>query len=61
MADLIARGPQGILQVCQMEMDLSIHHCGRLLLFSDASGCGKDVSYYGAIRLGDVNGVDGKA
>jgi len=24
--------------------------------FSDASGCGNDISYYGCIRFGDVNG-----
>jgi hypothetical protein len=55
MADLIVRGPDGIL------VSLSTGHGFRRASlwsssFSDASGWGNDVSYYGAIRLGDVNG-----
>ncbi len=58
-ADLIARGPQGIL-VSLSDGNGFLHSSVWSSSFSDASGCGKDVSYYGAIRLGDVNG-DGKA
>ena len=59
LADLIARGPKGIL------VSLSNGNGFRpsslwTSSFSDASGWGYNESYYGAIRLGDVNG-DGKA
>ncbi len=59
MADLIARGPKGLL-VCLSTGNEFRHSSLWSTSFSDASGWGNDVSYYGAIRLGDVNG-DGMA
>ena len=58
-ADLIVRGPKGIL------VSLSNGNGFRpaslwSTSFSDAGGWGNDVRYYGAIRVGDVNG-DGMA
>jgi peptidoglycan/xylan/chitin deacetylase (PgdA/CDA1 family) len=59
MADLIARGPKGIL--VSLSNGNGFRHTSLWTTsFSDASGWGNDVSNYGAIHLGDVNG-DGKA
>jgi peptidoglycan/xylan/chitin deacetylase (PgdA/CDA1 family) len=54
-ADLIVRGPQGILVSLSNGngfQQASLWSAS----FSDARGWGKDENYYGAIRLGDVNG-----
>ena len=59
MADLIARGPKGILVSLSKGNGFQPASLWSSS-FSDASGWGNDVSNYGAIRLGDVNG-DGKA
>jgi len=58
-ADLIARGPKGIL--VSLSNGNGFQHASLWTAsFSDASGWGNDVSNYGAIHLGDVNG-DGMA
>ena len=55
MADLIVRGPQGIL--VSLSTGIGFQKASLWSAsFSDAGGWGKDESYYGAIRLGDVNG-----
>ena len=59
MADLIARGPKGILVSLSNGNGFQQTSLWTAS-FSDASGWGNDVSNYGAIHLGDVNG-DGKA
>ena len=54
-ADLIVRGPQGIL--VSLSTGIGFQKASLWSAsFSDAGGWGKDESYYGAIRLGDVNG-----
>ncbi len=54
-ADLIVRGPQGIL--VSLSNGIGFQKASLWSAsFSDAGGWGKDESYYGAIRLGDVNG-----
>jgi hypothetical protein len=58
-ADLIVRGPKGML--VSLSTGNGFRHASLWTSsFSDASGWGNDVKYYGAIRLGDVNG-DGMA
>ncbi len=58
-ADLVVRGPDGIL--VSLSTGNGFRHATLWSAsFSDASGWGYDASYYGAIRLGDVNG-DGMA
>jgi peptidoglycan/xylan/chitin deacetylase (PgdA/CDA1 family) len=59
LADLIARGPKGILVSLSTGSGFQPSSLWSAS-FSDAGGWGKDESYYGAIRLGDVNG-DGMA
>ena len=59
MADLIARGPKGIL--VSLSTGSGFQPATQWSAsFSDALGWGNDESYYGAIRMGDVNG-DGMA
>jgi hypothetical protein len=59
MADLLLRGPKGIL-VSLSTGNKFLHSSLWSTSFSDASGWGNDASYYGAIRVGDANG-DGMA
>jgi len=54
-ADLIVRGPQGILVSLSNGNGFQQSSLWSAS-FSDARGWGKDESFYGAIRLGDVNG-----
>ena len=58
-ADLIARGPKGILVSLSTGSGFQPASLWSAS-FSDASGWGNDEGYFGAIRLGDVNG-DGMA
>jgi peptidoglycan/xylan/chitin deacetylase (PgdA/CDA1 family) len=59
MADLIVRGPNGILVSLSTGNGFQFSSLWSSS-FSDLSGWGSDPDYYGAIRVGDVNG-DGMA
>ncbi|HET7000794.1 MAG TPA: FG-GAP-like repeat-containing protein [Puia sp.] len=54
-ADLIVRGPRGIMVSLSTGNGFQQASLWSTL-FSDGHGWGKDESFYGAIRLGDVNG-----